>query len=119
MRRTLRYVGVLVGFGLVGLLVYVVANVIRIGTGSTVKVKAHVHNQGDPYCVYPITGFSAGAPLKVGDKICLYCADPSHVAKCDAIAKFEMAGGVSYDVGGADNPACDECPGRHYYELDK
>ena len=102
-------VGVMLGYRLF--------RVLALGTGSTVKIKAHVPRDDDLYCVYPITNTSPGAPLKSGDKICIYCRDPGTKPKCDPIAKVELAGGVWYGLGGADNPICTGCPTKNLYEL--
>ena|SRR5712692_3302067 len=99
----------------------------------TMKIKPHLHQPGDAYCLYTIGKPSAGAPLKVGDKICLVCppakpTDPA-VHKCSPVDKFTLAGGtVWYEIanaGGADKVNCDECPPRpgqrlgDTYEEDK
>ncbi len=77
---------------------------------GTAKVKAHDDvDRLHQYCRYKITKAPAGAPLKVGDLICIYC--PTGKSGCDNYSQIEENGGSpTYDVSAVDNGgACVAC----------
>jgi hypothetical protein len=79
------------------------------------KVRPHLPQAGETYCLYEIFGRSLGGALKPGTLICLYC--PPGLGACPQLVVITPAMGIAYSLGPPAVGGCQACPNKNTYEL--
>lgn len=81
-------------------------------SGCYKDIIQHNHVQGHGYCQYRITFTSPGAPMSVGQTMCLFCKNLQFGGgECAATEKYRTADGKQYDVAATGEvTGCQACP---------